>query len=333
MERLYELASDLYGFHPWRALDESQLIITRDSATGQLCYCSVMGALGEVYAMHAYLGDEGFRAFRKIEAEEFADPVEFLASVRSLYVEFAPRAELEPQDRQLLAALNHPQGRGLASPIFRSIRPGFHPWFVSAEEARTLSECIRAVIVICGAVASAKSVKFWEQAGTYPMVTRVDGVEPRYRIDLVKSVLPPEPAMEPARLSEETLRALRGQDYAVRGAMELDYIFSGAQVGKKNERKAWVCIALAVDGETGIVCAMEAIDAAIAPGEALARAFLKAIQASRAMPSQVRVRNQRFRDSIAPLMQSFDVKLSVAARLRAADEARAHLLEFLRGGG
>src|ERR1039458_189261 len=153
MERLYGLASDLYGLRPWRVLDEDNLIVVRDSVSGELCYCSVMGALSEVLSMHAYLGAEGLRQFRKMEAEEIADPGEFFASTHCVYVEFVPKAELLRQDRELLAALGHPQGRGLASPIFRTMRPGFLPWFVTEEEARTLAECIRAVIVICAAVA------------------------------------------------------------------------------------------------------------------------------------------------------------------------------------
>ena len=75
--------------------------------------------------MHAYIGAEGFHQFRKIEAEEIADPGEFFASTHCVYVEFVPRAELQRQDRELLAKLGHPQGRGLASPIFRTIAPAF----------------------------------------------------------------------------------------------------------------------------------------------------------------------------------------------------------------
>src|ERR1019366_3614576 len=70
MERLYRLGSDLYGLRPWRVLDEDNLIVVRDSVTGELCYCSVMGALGEVLSMHAYVGTEALRQFRKMEAEE-----------------------------------------------------------------------------------------------------------------------------------------------------------------------------------------------------------------------------------------------------------------------
>jgi hypothetical protein len=332
MERLYRLASDLYGLRPWRVLDEDNLIVVRDSVSGELCYCSVMGALGEVLSMHAYIGTEGLRQFRKMEAEEIADPGEFFASTHCVYVEFVPKAELLRQDRELLAELGHPQGRGLASPIFRTMRPGFLPWFVTAEEAQMLAECICAAIVICTAVSSQESVKFWELADTYPMVTRVEGLEPRYHVEMFHSILPPEVPVVPVRLAEETLLAVHAQDYAVRGVMELDITYSGAAIGKKGERNACASIAIAVDAESGIVLAPEVTDSSVPAGIALAEVFLKAIQTSRALPKEVRVRNQKLKDGLSPLMKSFGVTVRVASRLPASDEARSHLLGFLGGG-
>jgi hypothetical protein len=330
MQRLYGLASDLFGLRPWRMLDESQLIVARDSASDELCYCSVMGALGEVYSMYAYIGTEGLRTFRKLEAEKIADPGEFFAKMRSVYVEFVSRAELEPQDRKLLAALGHPQGHGHASPIFRAIRPGFHPWFVTADETRMLAECIRAVVVVSTAVANQKKANFWKEAETYPMVTWMGDTEPRYRINLVKSTLPPEPPIPPVYLHEETLRRLREQDYPVRGVMELDYIFGGVPIGKKYERKSCASIAVAADADTGMVYAPEVIDSNVPCGDALSRVFVKAIESGRALPTEVRVRSQKLKDSLDPLMRSFGVKLHVARRLPVADETRAHSLGFLR---
>ncbi|MGC9293325.1 MAG: DUF7309 domain-containing protein [Acidobacteriaceae bacterium] len=332
MERLYGLASDLFALRPWHILDEDNLILARDSVSGELCYCSVMGALGEVLSMHAYIGTEGLRQLRKMETEEIADPGEFLASTHCVYVEFVPRAELLRQDRELLAALGHPRGRGLASPIFRTMRPGFFPWFVTAEEARTLAECIHAVIVVCAAVASQENAEFWERADTYPMVTRMEGAEPQYHVEMFHSVLPPGPPVAPVRLAEETLLAVRAQDYAVRGVMELDITYSGVAIGKKNERNSCASIAIAVDAETGMVLAPEVTDASVPAGDTLARVFLKAIQASRTLPKEVRVRKQELKDSLAPLMESFGVTVRVSSKLPASDEARSHLLGFLDGG-
>jgi hypothetical protein len=113
------------------------------------------------------------------------------------------------------------------------MRPGFLPWFVTEDEARTLAECIRAVIVICAAVVGQGSPKFWELADTYPMVSRMEGAEPRYQVDQVKTVLPAEPPITPVQLQEETLLALRSQDYAVRGVMELDLTTAVQRSGRR----------------------------------------------------------------------------------------------------
>jgi hypothetical protein len=324
------LASDLYGLLPWRVLDEDNLIVVRDSVSGELCYCSVMGALGEVLSMHAYIGAEGLRQFRKVEAEVFADPAEFFVYTHCVYVEFVPKAELLRQDRELLGFLGHPQGRGLASPIFRTMRPGYLPWFVTEDEARALAECIRGVIEICAAVVSRKSVKFWERADIYPMVTRIEGPEPRYHVEMIQSILPPEPPVAPVRLDEETLLAVRGKDYAVRGVMELDLTYSAAAIRKKGERNSCAAIAIAVDAGSGMVLAPEVADASIPAGDTLAKVFLKAIQTSRALSREVRVRSQRLKDSLTAIMESLGVAVRVARKLSAADEARSHLVGFLR---
>ena len=329
MQQLYGLASDLFGLLPWQILDESQLIVVRDSASGELCYCSVMGALGEVYSMYAYIGEEGLRTFRKLEAEEFADPGEFFTIMRGVYVELVPREELTPQDRKLLSSLRHPQGHGHASPIFRAVRPGCHPWFVTAEEARMLAECIPAVAAVCRAIASHKKLNFWKEAETYPMVRWVENTEPGYEIDLVKSTLPPERPIPPVSLDDQTLQLLRDKDYRVQGEMELDYIFGSIPIGKQNERKRCASIALAADADTGIVYAPQVIDSTVPVGDALSRVFLKAIQSSRTLPTQVRVRSRKLKDSLDQFMKSFGVKLRVDTRLPAVDQARAHLLEFL----
>jgi len=125
MKTLYERASDLFGFRPWQILSESELVVARDSKSGELWYRSVMGSMREVYSMQAYRGEEGLRLFRSIAAEDLTDPGEVLASIYCLSVEFIPRKELKRQDRELLAAPSHPQGRDLVWRLLLEIRTGF----------------------------------------------------------------------------------------------------------------------------------------------------------------------------------------------------------------
>ncbi len=168
MRDLYDHVTHLFSLTPWQLIGESELILTRDSQTGEQWWCSVMGSAGEVYSMHAYRGEEGLRSLRKIENEEIRDPGEVMASMDCLYVEFVPGSELSRRDRELLNALDHPRGKKMVAPVFRSIRPGFHPWYVNAEEARTLAECVRAVSFICSVVAADASCRcrVWDRLCT-----------------------------------------------------------------------------------------------------------------------------------------------------------------------
>jgi hypothetical protein len=332
MQDLYTLSANLYSLRFWDLLDDDNLIAVRDRITGELCYCSLMGTPGEILALHAYIGAEGLRQFRKMEDKETADPGEFFAFTPCVYVEFVARAELQRQDRAVLAALGHPRGKDRVAPIFRAMRPGFLPWFVTENEARTLAECIRSANVVCSVVAKQDNVKFWNRADFYPIVTRLEGDEPRFRVETIQSILPPEPPLAPARLDEETLLALRGRNYPVRGVMELDIAYSTAAVGKKGQRNASTAIAMAVDAESGLVLAPEVDESSVAAGETLAKVFLKAIQAGRTLPKEVRVRSQKLKDCLTPLMESLGIAVRVAPKLPALDHARSHLFDFFQKG-
>jgi hypothetical protein len=330
LRSLYNLSTLLCAQQPWKLLDENRLVLLRSSAGNELCCCSVMGALGQVFAMHAYIGPEGLGIFRKMQAGEITGAADFYASQRAVYVEFVTRGELEKPDRELLAALGHPRGRAIRCPIFRAIRPGFYPWFVTAEEAQVLAECIRAVTCVCSALATGAGAEFWdEDRDIYPLVSHVSPGKSDYWVEPTKLVSPSPPPLVPVRLEEEILSQFRGKDYALRGVMELDHMFHAAAIGEKNERKALTCVVLAVDADTGMVYPPEVIISNMPPADAMARAFVKAVQSTGVFPREVRVRHENFRDCLLPLLQSFNVAIRVRHDLPALDEARAAMTAFL----
>jgi hypothetical protein len=330
LRSLYDLSSRLFFLRPWNLLDEKRLVLLRSSAGNDLCYCSVMGTLGQVFAMHAYIGPESLRIFRKIEAGEIIGAGDFYASQRSVFVEFVTRGELEKPDRELLAALGHPRGRGIRCPIFRAIRPGFYPWFVTAEEAQVLAECIQAVTFVCSALAAGSAAHFWdEDQDIYPLVSQASSKKSAYRVEPTKVVSPSAPPLVPVRLEEETLGQFRGKDYALRGVMELDHMFNAAATGSRNERKALTCVALAVDADTGFLYAPELTSSSVPPADAMARVFIKAVQSTGVFPREIRVRHESLRDCLLPLMQRFNVAIGVRRKLPSMDEARAALTAYL----
>ena len=328
MKNLYAMAGELFALRPWDLLDEDHLILVRDPDSGEFCYCSVMGAMGEVFSMHAYVGAEGYRMFRKISDGVGTDAAEFLATQNCVYVEFVPRNELDAPDRKLLARLDHPSGKGTAAPIFRALRPGYHPWYVTAEEAGLLATCLRAVIAVCSEIARTGKTPYWQMAGAYPIFVPTEN---SWRIELIEPVLPPEPPLSPAQTGLEATVSIRNRDYPVRGVIELDYFVSLIAVGRKGERKACTAVALAVDGDSGIVYKPELASPQTSAGDMLARALIGTIRETSAFPSEVRLRNSRVKDCLAPFAESLGLSLRVVPQLPAMDEARESLLRYFAG--
>ena len=76
-QRLFAAAIELIARRPWEFLEDQHLVLLKSPLSHETCYCSIMGALGEVFSLHAYVGDESYRFFRKIMVPGKALPSAF----------------------------------------------------------------------------------------------------------------------------------------------------------------------------------------------------------------------------------------------------------------
>jgi hypothetical protein len=72
---LYESAVRIKEISPWEWMTETDVFGVRSPESGELGFVSVMGLLGEHYAVSLYLGSEGIHGFLDLqEMGPFADP-------------------------------------------------------------------------------------------------------------------------------------------------------------------------------------------------------------------------------------------------------------------
>ena len=333
MERLYDAAADFVIREPWKLLDESELVLVKPPLSCEVCHCSVMGALGEVFSMHAYLGAESYRLFKQLEFGAETSIGEFFANQHSIYLEVVAPGRLEVADRELLKAIGHPLSKAVRAPMFRTIRPGFHSWFVTENEAQILAECLRAVIALCDLIRTDESLDYWAEDGVYPMVLRDEEGDPHYRIATGKVAYPATPLPEPARLDEDRVRRIREGDFPSRSKLELDHFYGGAMIGRKNERKACFRAAMAIDAETAFAYHPELATPSTSTGDVLVTALLNAIEKSRALPCEVHVKQLSFEAALAPLAKGLGFQIRIVKSLPALDYAKEHLLRMMGDPG
>lgn len=339
LKRLYAVSTQLYQLAPWRVWTEDKLVLIRDRHSGEMCHCSVMGQLGECLGMHAYIGDESYRTFLRLKNGEQISPGEFLTSQHTVYVDYVPMDALDKEDRKLLKALGHPRGAEVG-PEFRVIRPGYHPWFVTEEEAQTLFECVRTVAMIYMMVSKQPELKLWPGEDFHPVVSDMKVVkageeltEHRCRIQPTEIPMPPEKPPAFFMPDKKELQNLTKGDHRMGGVLELDHFLTRMVVGKKNERKACVCIAMAADEKTGFVFRPEIAPPGMTASEALIKALLSALQDYRGIPQEVRVKSTSFKESIEPIASACGFSVKVLAELPAVDRARTEMLRTMEGQG
>lgn len=332
-ERLYKLSAEIYALKPWTLLADQDLFLVRDPASGQIGYCSVMGALGEVLSLYVYLGEESYRTFQRVAAGEQLAPEEFLTSQTGISIEFVTLSELTPPDRELLKWFGHPLKRGSRAPMFRTLRSGFHPWYVTEPEAIMLAECMAALMFLCAIRLSRPETSYWNQEDIYPMIVPV-GIngERTYKIEMHEpGAPPPAPAPAPAPLDDARLRKVREKDYTMRGCFEVDCFYVPTMVGGKNDRKAFARLGLITESASGFVFKPELATAEKPVAQILLDSLLNAIDAARFIPAEVRVSSNEFKGLLDPVAQQLGISLHVMKSLPSLERARHSLMAMMLG--
>ena len=335
IETLFRLAGELLARQPWNVLAEDQLVLVEPEDSQELCFCSVMGVLGEVLSVHVYVGAEGYHLFRRLDAGEPMSAGRFYATQRAVSVEFVRPGELTAPDRKLLTAMGHPLKTGTHAPIFRSIRPGYLPWYITESEARILAECLRAVITMCDHVQTDPGIHYWDKKDVYPLLSRHDGQAKAYDYQ-IRLVSPPAPAIPMPKapaLDKARIQRISEGGLPIKGVLEVDQFHSATPIGKKNERKACMRVTMAVEAGSAYAYPPEASAPEDSTGDILMRVLLKAIETGRALPIEVHVVCREFKILLDPLGKALGFPVKIAESLPALEFAKTHLLEMMGDSG
>jgi Domain of unknown function (DUF6930) len=335
MQALYSLSAQVFSRQPWNRLDDDQLVVIEGAPPAEPCFCCVLGALGEVFALQVYPGLEGFRQFKRIQSGDPITVGEFFAAARIVYVEFVRARELTAPDRALLKQMRHPLAARARAPIFRSIRPGYHPWYVTEAEAALLAMCARGLLAFLDVLQDDPAADFWPTEDVYPLLTPVGEKEtgPRYKLGSVRAVLPPLAAPEPAALDEARIRRIRDRQHPSQEPIEVDLFYSAGMVGRKNQRKACMRVALAINANTAFAYPPLALSPEAPSGSALADVVLDAIESAGALPAEIHVRSREFQALLDPLARALGFSVKVRNSLPALDFAKNELFQMMGDPG
>ncbi|GLB61528.1 plasmid pRiA4b ORF-3 family protein [Cytobacillus sp. NCCP-133] len=146
--RLLQLAKEFNEQALWQWLDDDQIFAVQHPESGELAYCSIMGAAGQEFGLAAFIGNEGLQYLKGVLSGKYDNEAAFFEN-RSMVLSFDNRNALSPEDYDIIKAEGISFRGKNKWPLFRSLVPGYHPWFLSDEEAEWFSIILERAFDVC----------------------------------------------------------------------------------------------------------------------------------------------------------------------------------------
>ena len=146
--RMHTVAARVRSLEPWLWMEESDIFGVQDTQSNMTLFVSVMGALGEHFAVAVYPGASELARQRQLGNIPDDLRADLFFDIRHAQVAFDKKSNLQPQEKAIVKQLGIVHKGGHAWPSFQSFRPGLFPWLVDAEEARWLLLAMEQLLVL-----------------------------------------------------------------------------------------------------------------------------------------------------------------------------------------
>jgi hypothetical protein len=327
--KLYDAACRLKEIAPWQWMTETDIFGVQSPGTGELGFVSIMGQLGEHYAIAVYAGPE---ALYKFWALQHAGPdiaPEFFLEIPQFQASFENRNALQKQDHTIIKKLGLKFRGAQAWPLFRSFRPGFVPWFLEADEAAFLLQVLEQAQDVVRRYNNDAVLFPSPRDGHY--LVRVPSQEQGHVVweDRILQVPPPEPRALQFVLDTELLDALKSLPRQ-RLSFEVDVFMSLNGVQEKPARPYYPFVFMLVDADSGMVLAADLLPptpSLEAMWSEVPQRLLSHLAQVKRVPSTVRVRSPLLLQLLQPVAEELGIQLKQSRHLRSLDAAKKFLLE------
>lgn len=323
---LYLEARIFQSLRPWMLMDDEDLIGVRDPLLGEMGFGVVMGSAGTLFGLCLYLGAEGFESYRSMMANPPQDGwVDSFALQKCLKVEFAVRSDLTEEDLAVIRELGMSFSGKYAWPQFRSLLPGYAPWYLTEAEARFLT---LGLMTACHHRERLNSGEVGDSLrdGEVLVYTLVAGTEynpawESWPVEVRKAVTPP--VLDLARLT-----ALRAKKTEPDTPWEAD-IFYFPSLIMDRERPYFMRVAAVCQESTGFAFVTEVGSPETSPPQMLADAICSSIERHGFIPATVFVKQKEVAAALMPVAKALGITVRAREHLGAVEMLRQDMIKNL----
>ena len=244
---------------------------------------------------------------------------------------FEDRKYLQKEDIQLIKKFNLKFSEPDSWPLFRSYRPGCHPWYLTGEEARYLTLCLWQSIDV--------ALRFKDDPGmlTPPTENRyLVRISKKYKTGLSWRDMWMEPLpLQKGEIIVEPIDMIRLEKIKKRipyrqGIWEIDFFYYPNPVKEKGERPFYPYMTLWVDQHSGFILRHDLAK----PVECISefqRNFLKLAENKKILPQEILVKKEETFKLLKPITAELGINLRRVKKLKMLEDAQASMRKFTAG--
>ena len=331
---LYHAADAVKASAPWTFMEETDLFGVQNPETGEIGYVSVMGQAGEQYGIALYLGDEGGQKFWLLQELGPHMRAEDLFLTPQLQAFFEDRRYLSPEDLATIKALGLKYRGRNAWPQFRSMRPGYDPWFIDAAEARFLTLALEQLVALAPRIEADPDILVFEDGDDYLVRALREGPEGVDWQDTQQRMGPLPPHDVRINIDADTMNALSALK-PTEVLLQADLFLAPVRIEEDTGRPFTTYILLLVDGTSGFVYGQELLrtkPSLQAMQEQVPPTFCRLLVKAGVRPTDIWSSSQMLLTLIAPPLRDLGINLAYQQVLPALDEAKEALIGYLSRG-
>jgi hypothetical protein len=334
--RLYSLADHINALKPWLFMYEDEITGVRDPVTGTIGFISVMGNLGEHYALTVYLGERALGQYLALSENDANATPEMVLEIPQLMLSFEDREFLEKEDRAIMKENGVKVSGKKSWPMFRSYRPGMVPWFFEEHEQESMVSFLEQFLEIASRSKSdAQNVQPESNGHDVYLVRECKEVgETIHWKDTWQKIVIPSTREIRYAIDSGLLEKTRAIPIG-KNIYEMDFFLTPAQVREKNKRPFFSYMLLIVDERSELVISSDLLDPSDGIEQMLVKIpglILKKLSNGTSLPQAVLAGSPRLTDLLSPLMKSLGIKLQYKQVLRSLETARSAILEYFSRG-
>lgn len=325
--KLYEVAATIKHQAPWNTMWDTDLVTIMLPGKKEPVFISIMGRNGECYGIGVYPGYREIEGLnRLLDSSEEDLRINPLSFQNCLMCYYGNRDELAPKEREIIKSLNL-KFRGENNWIyFRSMKEGYYPWFINAEQAELMIDALQNFAMAYMHLSSGKIKVDFENGETL-----MRAYLPERKEWLNAAVpMPPIPEISSELVFKDELLLKRLQNKPKNNiSVEMDILYLPTPVqDKPDETPYFPRLLVMLDRKNGILLDQKLFDKKIKNEDAVTDSLIHYIS-EYGKPGKLFVRDRYFVRYIDSLCSQLGVSIMFGKGLPSIDEFAEQMTGFI----